>query len=199
MTRTLARLVALSLFAVAGLAQAEDHGPRYAPDGKFVPPADYREWIYLSSGIDMSYRERGDANHSMFDNVFVDPAAYRAFVATGTWPDKTVLIMEVRGAATKGSINAGGKFQTADFMGAEAHVKDAARGGWSFFAFGDGKPVERIPAEASCYACHSQHGAVDTTFVQFYPTLIGIATQDATLSDSYRKEEAANPAKAAAK
>jgi hypothetical protein len=197
--QNLARVVALSMIAAIGVAHAGDHDPHYTDDGKFVPPSDYREWIYLSSGIDMSYRERGDVNHSMFDNVFVNPDAYRAFVATGTWPDQTVLIMEVRGAATKGSINAGGKFQTADFMGIEAHVKDASHGGWSFFASDDDKPATRIPADASCYACHSQHGAVDTTFVQFYPTLIGIATRDATLSEGYRKEEAGDPAKAAAK
>ena len=26
-------------------------------------------------------------NHHMFDNVFVNPEAYKAFVETGTWPD----------------------------------------------------------------------------------------------------------------
>ena len=30
-----------------------------------------------------------------------------------------------------------------------------------------------------CYSCHEQHGAVDTTFVQFYPTLIDAAKQKA--------------------
>ncbi len=87
---------------------------------------DYREWIYLTSGIDMSYSPKAMEmqDHSMFDNVFVNPAAYRSFVATGTWPDKTVMVLEVRGAKTKGSINQRGHFQDTDIMGFEVHVKD---------------------------------------------------------------------------
>ena len=57
----------------------------------------------------------------------------------------------------------------------EAHVKDE-RGRWAFYSFGNGdKAGTLIPKEASCYSCHEQHGAVDTTFVQFYPTLLEIA------------------------
>ncbi len=68
-----------------------------------LPPTNYREWIYLTSGIDMSYTPKaGDADHSMFDNVFVNPAAYRSFLATGTWPDKTVMVLEVREARDQG-------------------------------------------------------------------------------------------------
>jgi acyl carrier protein phosphodiesterase len=29
----------------------------------------------------------------------------------------------------------------------------------------------------SCNSCHSQHGAVEHTFVQFYPTLLEFARQ----------------------
>jgi len=143
----------------------------------------------------MSYRERpGMMDHSMFDNVFVDPQAYRAFVATGTWPDPTVLVMEVRGAASKGSINKTGKFQAGDVMGLEVHVKDTRRfeGGWAFFVFDGGQPAMPLPQAAECYACHRQHGAVDTTFVQFYPTLLGIAEHKNSLSETYRKETAAS-------
>jgi len=47
-----------------------------------------------------------------------------------------------------------------------------------------------IPRTASCYSCHAAHGAVDTTFVQFYPTLLPIATAKETLSAAYRLDEA---------
>ena len=43
-----------------------------------------------------------DMGHHMFDNVFVNPEAYRVFVATGTWPDKTVFMLEARRAEGKG-------------------------------------------------------------------------------------------------
>lgn len=172
-----------------GLAPA---GATYTEDGHLRRPDGYREWVYLSSGLDMNYRERPmGMNHSMFDNVFVEPAAYREFLKTGTWPDKTILVMEVRGASNKGSINKSGQFQTAGLMGMEAHVKDSTRfpGGWAFFAFDDAESAAPLPQEAACYACHREHGAVDTTFVQFYPTLLGLAEQKHTLSQAYLADE----------
>ncbi len=51
-----------------------------------VLPADYRAWAFVTSGIDMSYSEAAKAmgaGHSTFDNVFANPVAYRAFMATG--------------------------------------------------------------------------------------------------------------------
>jgi len=50
-----------------------------------------------------------------------------------------------------------------------------------------------IPKGASCYSCHAAHAAVDTTFVQFYPTLLPIAQKKGTLSEAFVKEEAARP------
>lgn len=172
--------------------------PGYTPDGKLQFPSRYREWIYLSTGLDMSYNPTAMVmDRSTFDNVFVDPAAYQAFRNTGHWPDKTIFALEVRGAESNGSINKRGHFQSTQRMAVEVHIKDEKRfsGGWAFFAFDDEKPAEMIPAGASCYSCHQQHGAVDTTFVQFYPTALGIAKEKNTLSESYLKETTAEQEK----
>ncbi|MDE3199600.1 MAG: cytochrome P460 family protein, partial [Acidobacteriota bacterium] len=145
-----------------------------------------------------SPKAKGSPDHSMFDNVFVTPAAYKSFVVTGTWPDKTVLVLEVRGAESKGSINRRGHFQSTELMGLEVHVKDEKRfpGGWAFFDFDSpGKNGTLIPSGAPCYTCHREHGAVDTTFVQFYPTLLPIAQQKGTLSEEFLKEENKTSAK----
>jgi hypothetical protein len=167
--------------------------PTYTADGRLEFPAKYREWIYLTSGVDMSYSTNGmNMDHSMFDNVFVNPESYRAFVETGKWPDKTMLVLEVRVAGSHASINKSGHFQTPELMGREVHVKDTARfpdGGWAFFGFDETTPSKQVPKEAACYSCHQQHAAVDTTFVQFYPTLIDIAKAKSTLSPAYLKEE----------
>jgi hypothetical protein len=169
--------------------------PAYAQNGDLLPPANYREWIYLTSGIDMSYTpESTGPDHSMFDNVFVDPAAYRSVLSTGTWPDKTMLVLEVRAARTKGSINQAGHYQDTELMGLEVHVKDAARfpGGWAFFDFASPTANGTLfPARAACYTCHQAHGAVDTTFVQFYPTLLPIAQQKGTLTADFLKDNGA--------
>jgi hypothetical protein len=153
--------------------------PEYTADGHLKFPANYREWIYLTSGVDMSYSPNAmNMDHSMFDNVFVSPDAYKSFLQTGTWPDKTMLVLEVRMAGTKASINKSGHYQTSSLMGREVHVKDESRfpGKWAFFGFDSDGPAKQVPIEASCYSCHAQHAAVDTTFVQFYPTLIELAT-----------------------
>jgi hypothetical protein len=199
-TRTSALLriaLALAACALATLpvvhaapAAAARHEAVYI-DGKLQLPADYREWIYVTTGLDMSYSPRGAPGHHMFDSVFVEPSAYRAFKETGTWPDKTMFVLETRGAQTKGSINQRGYFQDADVMGTEVHVKDSARfeGGWAFFAFDDDKPASEIRHSVECYACHRDHAAVDTTFVQFYPTLLQIAKAKNTLSPAYVAEQ----------
>jgi hypothetical protein len=138
----------------------------------------------------MSYNPAMRMGHDMFDNVFVNPEAYKVFAATGTWPDKTVFVLEVRGAQSRGSINKQGTYQ-GELMGMEVHVKDARfPGNWAFFSFDDGKVGKQIPATADCYSCHQAHAAVDTTFVQFYPTLLPIATTKGTLSANYLKDVA---------
>ena len=176
-----------------GPASASSDTPHFTLDGKLEFPANYREWIYLTSGLNMSYAPRvaGMAGHDMFDNVFVDPSAYKAFLEIGTWPDQTMLVLEVRGAGSNASINKSGHFQTDDVMGREVHIKDKRLpGGWAFYGFDETKPTTPFPHERDCYSCHEQHGAVDTTFVQFYPTLIKIAEQKGTLSAAHKKDEA---------
>ena len=179
----------MRFFALAGLlataAFAQDSGaPRYAANGSLRFPADYREWVFLSSGLGMTYGPAAPAagENPRFDNVFVNRAAYRAFLQTGTWPDKTVLVLEIRASQSKGSINQGGHFQ-ADTAAIEVEVKDGGK--WTFYSFGkaeaDGKPFARTE---SCYACHAANGAADNTFVQFYPTLLPVAKEKHTLAGS---------------
>jgi hypothetical protein len=187
------RLVKGLLAGVCAAGMAFGQGaPAYTADGRLQRPLEYREWIYLSAGLDMSYNPiAARMDHSMFDNVFVQPSAYHAFLQTGHWPDKTVLALEVRGAGTHSALNKHGQFQSGEVMALEVHVRDAARypGGWAFFAFDGDGPEKAIPATASCYSCHLAHAAVDTTFVQFYPTLLPIAVQKGTLSGSYLQDE----------
>ena len=196
---TVVSLAAL-LLTMPGLPQvrsaepADKGDPIYDKDGNLLLPKKYREWIFLSSGIDMSYGPNGvaAAEHSVFDNVFVDPKAYRYFLANGTWPDKTMMILEVRGAEKNISINHGGRSQ-GGVTGLEVHLKDASRfpaDGWAFFDVkptGVGTPFQR---PATCYSCHRDHAAVATTFVQFYPTLLPIAETHQTLNPNSLKGRA---------
>ena len=175
--------ILVAMLAIGANAQTPAaNGPAYTADGKLEFPGSYRSWIYLSSGLDMSYLENAPKGQSTFGNVFVNPSAYNAFLQNGTWPDKTVLVLEVRQAETSGSILKGGHFQSG-IVHTEVHVKDSARfpGGWAFFGFASQVPAAMTPRSATCYSCHAENGAVDTTFVQFYPTLLPIARAKRTL------------------
>jgi hypothetical protein len=71
-------------------------------------------------------------------------------------------------------------------------VKDLGRfkGGWGFFAFDGDQPAEQIDHAAACYVCHVRWATADTTFVQFYPTLLPIAARLGRLSPAYRADVA---------
>ena len=194
-----ARDAAIALGAIVVAMLAASAAPRaqtpqtvaFTSDGKLVFPKDYREWVFLSSGLGMSYLEGPAGGSPAFTNVFANPEAYAGFRRTGTWPDKTMLVLEVRASSQAGSINKQGRFQTAR-QAVEVHVKDQARfkGGWAFFAFDGEKPGQLLPQSAPCYSCHEAHAAVDTTFVQFYPTLTPVAEARQTFSPAYLAEEA---------
>ena len=190
-------LTAIGL-AAASKAESPRAAPRYTADGKLEFPGDYRSWVYLSTGMDMSYVDvPGPADQHLFDSVFVNRGAYDAFQKTGHWPDKTMMVLEARKGASRGSINKRGQFQS-DRVALEVHVRDEARfkdtGGWQFFGFRDETPGTKIAGPA-CLSCHEAHGAVDTTFVQFYPTLLPVAQAKKTFSVNYLKEVAAEQTK----
>jgi hypothetical protein len=183
------RKVLVFLLLAPGGVMAQD----YIGSDQMAVPADYRQWVFLTSSLDLNYNTSAATDHHMLDNVFVDPGSYQAFLKTGTWPDKTVLIKENRMAESAGTLSKRGQFQ-AGVMDLEIHIKDAARfpGQWAFFKSDDGSaPAKLRPQTDTCYSCHQDHGAVDTTFVQFYPTLFAVAKEKGTLSAAYLKESGA--------
>lgn len=187
-------IIAASLFAVMGVAKpsgvvcAESNNSHGSPacftdSGALVRPGNYREWVYLSSGMGVTYESEDSVAERplVFDNVFVSPEAYAEFVRSGAWPEGAVFILEVRQAEQRVSIGVRGHTQgRLRFL--EASVKDSARfqeGGWAYFSFDGPQGVMDVapplPRTAECYDCHRKHAALDNTFIQFYPTLLDIA------------------------
>ncbi len=163
--------------------------PSFTADGQLIAPKDYREWIFLSSGLGMTYGPisgaGATAQNPRFENVFVNTPAYREFLKTGMWPESTIFVLEIRTSQSKLSINKDGRVQT-DISGVEAEVKDSKRfpGKWAFFDLSRGVASgKQIPVTATCYSCHGNNGAVDNTFVQFYPTLIPVAKEKGTFHE----------------
>ncbi|MBV8843003.1 MAG: cytochrome P460 family protein [Bryobacterales bacterium] len=166
--------------------------PQFTADNRLVLPKDYREWIFLSSGLGMTYGTPAAPGEQNFDDVFVTPTTYREFVQTGHWPDHTMFMLEQRKSSSSGTVNNGsvGHYQS-ELIGLAAAVKDRARfpdGEWGYFGFGtkaESTPV--LPKTAACYACHSKNTAVENTFVQFYPTLLPIARAKGTLKAGFKE------------
>jgi hypothetical protein len=183
MKKLLSLILMTAAVSMVAQTSSDPNAPRFGADNELMKPENYREWVYLSSGLGMSYGSAAASNpNPAFDNVFVAPSAYRSFLQTGKWPDKTMFVLEVRASGSEASINKGGRFQT-QVVGLEIEVKDESRfpGKWAFYDFGRGvTSAKPLPSTASCYSCHAQNGAVDNTFVQFYPTLADVAKQKGT-------------------
>jgi hypothetical protein len=182
-------LVALAAtILLAASPDAATGRPQYTGDNQLLQPTAYREWIFLSSGLGMSYS--ATPGHEMFTNVFVPQWAYQEFLKSGKWPDKTMFVVEERSATSKGSINKAGHYQT-DSMGIGVEVKDETRfpDKWAYFNFDvDTKSATANPKEG-CWGCHEQHAAVEHVFVQFYPTLKPVAKKFGTYREAAEKVE----------
>ena len=152
--------------------------PKYTGD-QLLRPTNYREWMFVGSSIGMGYQEAArpeSEKPQQFHNIYIQPEAYRSYVSTGKFPDKTILVMEVISPGTNASINKQGKFED-KFVGIEVTVKDESKTPekWAYYNFigsgGQALPQAKAFAKDACWSCHNQHAAVDNVFLQFYPVL----------------------------
>ena len=174
-----------------GIASAQVK-PVYA-DGKLTLPENYETWVFVGSNLGLVYkpeahgmttREASRADPKIFNNVYLEPGAYRTFLETGTFPDPTILIMELYLAEER---DPGGVLKEGVFKGrrlaVEAAVKDSKRPThegstrlWAYYAFpadADGEPIRHTRAEtdSDCHDCHKRHASHDNVWTQFYPVL----------------------------
>jgi cytochrome P460 len=186
-------LIVCGLLSLSAIGIAASKKPHAAAAGPQLPfPNDYRQWVYLSSGLNMLYAGESDlpckegACPPMFENVFVRPEAYKEFVKNKIWPVGTVFILERRCSVQKESIDTTGSTQRKLFLIA-ASQKTAANG-WNYYIF-NSEPLTCLgndptfagqhpdPSSNSttdptmCWQCHHDKGLKDNTFIQFYPTL----------------------------
>jgi hypothetical protein len=175
-----AAALALALRAAPGVpapaSQAKLAGAEFSADGRLQRPVGYRNWRFVTAGLAMSYGPAAKVaaltGDVLFDNVFVQPEAYDAFLRDGVWPEGTMFVLELRKSGTERAPNTRGHFQT-DLQAVEVSVKDSSRfeGRWAYFDFGKEANSASPQPKSNCFECHERHTAVDMTFVQFYPTL----------------------------
>jgi Cytochrome P460 len=176
---SLSLVLSLCFVALGAKPQANDPIPRYTGQS-LIRPENYREWIFLSSGLGMNYTPSANGRE-LFTNVFVPQWSYRQFLSTGKWPDKSIFVVEERQSETNGSINKTGHFQT-QFAGIGVEVKDENRfpEKWAYFNFGADTKTAAANPKVACWQCHEDHAAVEHTFAQFYPTLKEVAKKFGT-------------------
>src|SRR6202035_5830589 len=157
MMRVLALILAL---AAALTSQEKMYQPRFEDGNQLVRPEGYREWMFVGSNLNMGDSDDRAPAESRFHNIYIQPEAYRQYAATGKFPDKTVLVMEVIAAGTNASINKRGQFEDHP-MGIKVSHKDEKRseGRWAYFVLigGGGPPLAKakpFPKEA-CWNCHN--------------------------------------------
>jgi hypothetical protein len=145
--------------------------PRYGPGG-LQRPKGYERWMSVGVSLGLSYSNT-QAAHDAFHQVFIPHAAYEAFARTGTFPEGTMLALEIRGVGSRALPARSGLFAN-ERTALEVAVKDdgATADGWAYYGFGDGSEAAAQPFPSSaCFSCHRQHAATDNVFTQFYPRL----------------------------
>jgi hypothetical protein len=181
-----------SLRVTAAEDSQVDH-PRYTANRELIRPENYRDWIFLSSGFGMTYNLAA-GGHDMFTNVFVPQWAYREFLKSGKWPEKTMFVVEERGADSRISINQHGHYQTTDLMGIGVEVKDSSQipETWGYFSLDEKTKSAALNPKQGCFQCHEAHATVEHSFVQFYPTLKPVAQKFGTYNAEREKIQTAH-------
>jgi tetratricopeptide (TPR) repeat protein len=172
-------VLSLPVFLGATIFGAAPAKPVAQFEGKdmLLRPEGYREWVFAGSSLGLRYDEgKKEPQQLEYKNVYIDPAAYRAYKETGVFPQGTVLVLETAAGEEKKEPGLRGSFQK-EFTGLSTAVKDKDRfpDGWAYFSFSDGSGKTKDKAQparkAACYDCHREKGAEDNVFTQFYPVL----------------------------
>jgi uncharacterized protein (TIGR03067 family) len=190
----LASVIVTAASLISAPAGPTEQAARFEGKDTLLRPEGYREWVFVGSSQGLRYEEgKKESRQQEYKNVYIDPAAYRAYKETGAFPQGTVLVLETAAGEEKKEPGLRGSFQK-EFTGLSAAVKDKDRfpDGWAYFTFSDGRGKTKTKAQpakkSACYDCHLKKGAEDNVFTQFYPVLK--AARDNTIEGVWRATSA---------
>lgn len=172
----------LAALAVSHTVTVAD--PVYTDDGLMKLPEGYETWVFVGANLGIGYVGEAASQPPKFHNVYMETSAYQAFMASGTFADKTQFLFEVRTAADRidDPVLNDGVFN-ADLLAVEVAVKDKNRPTypgstkeWAYYNFGRGadgaiQSTAKAFPDSVCWACHDQHAGYDKVWVQLYPRL----------------------------
>lgn len=164
----------------ASLQESEKPAAVFEGKDTLLRPEGYREWVFVGASIGLNYMPNpapsSENSRQDYKNIYINPAAYHEFVRSGTFPEGTMMILEVATGAVKNEPGLQGSYAS-KYIALEASVKDSKRfpGGWAYFSFTDasGKSLAKATPfpDGSCLSCHQKKAATDHVFTQFYPVL----------------------------
>lgn len=165
-----------------------DIPPVWAPDGKLIQPKDFREMVFIGAPLTPNGLNDGKASFPEFHNVYVQPAAFKAYRATGKWPEGTMMVKELqlvddpKGEFPDGSrfLPSGRGYFPGPVNGLDVSVKDSKRfaesNNWGYFNFNHAAPpylkeAALKPVE-ECASCHIANAHEDMVYVELYKPIL---------------------------
>jgi hypothetical protein len=178
---------ALSLASVTAFAQlggptsgdASASASVVDAQGNLRVPQDYRT-LYQGLGSWAVAEDNGQGSKELHQ-VFASPGAIEAYRKSGKFPDGTVLVKEVFGAATQ-PMTTGTVSHAQQLKGWFVMVKDSHNShpgsplwgdGWGWSWFDADKPLKTTSTnyKVDCQTCHIPAKATDWIYVSGYPML----------------------------
>jgi cytochrome c len=140
-------------------------------------PQDFLKWQTL--GAWSTADENGKANG--MHQVYISPRSVNAYLESGTFPDGTVLVKEVRGAATA-ALSTGAASYATDKGVWFVMIKDVNKrfpdnslwgDGWGWALFEAKDPTKQVATDykQDCLSCHVPAEATDWIYIEAYPVL----------------------------
>ena len=180
-------IVVLAVVVVVPLPEASGQGEttgvlEFTKDGQLNQPAlgSWRTWPFMGTPVTPNDMNKGKASFPEFHHVYIDPASYKTYAATGVFPEGTVIAKELVTAQKRKKASSGRGYFEGTHNGFEIAHKSKKLypkepGNWAYYSFGHHAPpyaamAKRQPTE-SCASCHESLADEDMVFVQYYPNL----------------------------
>ena len=144
--------------------------------------------IFIGAPLTPHGLNDGKAGFPEFHNVYVQPAAFKAYRASGKWPEGTMMIKELqlvdhpKGDLPDGSriLPSGRGYFPGPVNGLDVSVKDskrfAATNNWGYFNFNHAAPPYLVKAAnkpvAECAGCHMANAHEDMVYVKLYKPIL---------------------------
>jgi len=160
--------------------------------GEAQRPRGYRSWVHVSTAwepITTTILDGTVTRTPEFNNVYIEPNAFRGYMKTGKWPDGSVFVKEFSFTSIDAKCDGPdayicprwygkGIFQHG-YTGIGVMLKDKTRfpdepGNWGYFSYGHQAPpyakTSPVRGREQCAQCHIDHAgpSVDYVFSAFH-------------------------------